>query len=82
MDQNQMELFKTVCFVALMQHGQRLTSKAPEYILKKMKTSKDPLAAWQMLDSDGQVEVWKWALLWDFPIKAIIQEIQKNPVVL
>ncbi|MBA7582809.1 hypothetical protein ES708_24746 [subsurface metagenome] len=80
MDQNQIDLFKTVCFLVLMQHGEGLTSKAPTYIQEKMKASEDPIAAWQMLDGDGQLKVVEWAGSWNFPLGAVMEEIQKNEV--
>ncbi len=78
MDQDQIELFKTVCFLALMQHGEGLTSKAPKYILEKMKASKDLVAAWQMLDVDGQILVRAWARHWNFPLVDCMREISKG----
>ncbi len=80
MDQNQMDLFKTVCFLVLMQHGEGLTSKAPKYIQEKMKASKDPRAAWNMLDKESQLRMCDWADKWHFPLVAVIEELQKMEV--
>lgn len=77
MNKDQSDLFRTVCFLALMQHGEGLLSKAPKYINEKFKTSIDPVAAWNMLDVDCQSKVQDWASSWNFPLFAIIEEIQK-----
>ncbi len=80
MDQNQMDLFKTVCLLQLMQHRDGLIGKAPKYILEKMKASKDPRAAWNMLDKEGQLRICDWADKWHFPLVAVIEELQKLEV--
>lgn len=77
MDTAQMDLFRTVCFIALMQHGKGLISKRPDYIKQKFKTSEDPLAAWQMLDFEVQRTVQKWAEYSDFPLTSCLHEIAK-----
>lgn len=82
MDQNQMDLFRTVCFLVLMQHGEGLTSKAPKYIQEKMKASKDPIGAWGMLDGESRGKVCIWADEWHFPIMDCLEELSKKEATL
>lgn len=78
MNNEQINLFRHVCFIALMQHGKGLISKSPSYIKQKMKTCQCPLAAWQMLDFEGQEKVMQWASYVNFPIKDFIHEIAEG----
>lgn len=73
-----LELFRTVCFIALMQHGEGLISKHPAYIRQKLKGIKNPLGAWQMLDEECQTVVMKWADAVGFDLTACLKEIYKE----
>ena len=78
MNEEQMELFRTVCFLAMMQHGKGLSMKHPKYIREKMKVCEDPVAAWNSLDVYGQDVVTCWAHKWHFPIVECLEEILKE----
>lgn len=80
MNKEQMKLFQTVCFLAMMQHGKGLSMKAPKYIREKMKACKNPVAAWDMLDGQGKGKVCVWADKWHFPIKECLDEISSRMV--
>lgn len=80
MNEEQMDLFRTVCFLVLMQHGRGLMMKAPKYIQEKMKVSEDPAHAWSMLNSEGQGKVCDWADKWHFPIAAVLEKLEKEAV--
>ncbi len=80
MDQNQMALFQTVCFLASMQHGKRLIMKAPRYIKEKLMTTKDLVGAWNMLDRETQSLVCDWCNKWHFPIAECLEEISRIQV--
>lgn len=72
------DLFQTVCFLAIMQHGKGLISKHPTYIIEKKKTIESPLAAWKMLDGEGQRKIWDWATKFGFPLEECICEISQE----
>jgi len=80
MDQEDLNLFRTVCFLQLMQHGEGLSSKAPKYIREKMKTSEDLIGAWNMLDNDSQLKVLEWSRHWHFPLEKVIEAISERKV--
>ncbi len=71
----QTKLFRTVCFLVMMQHEEGLMAKAPGYIEEKMRTTETPLAAWRSLDSEGQLKVKEWARHWGFPLKDVLDQI-------
>lgn len=78
MDHKIIELFQTVCFLVVMQHGEGLWTKAPLYIQEKMKTIEDPAGAWNMLDDEGQMKVLRWARHWQFPLHDVVDEISRK----
>lgn len=80
MDQKDLVTFRTVCFLAAMQHGRGLITKHPKYIQEKIKACKDLVAAWNMLDGEGQAFVCDWANEWKFPIAECLEEISKSMV--
>ena len=80
MNQEDLKIFQTVCFLAVMQHGEGLASKAPKYIQEKMKASEDPRGAWNMLDLDNQILVRAWARYFGFPLVDCMREISKGVV--
>ena len=47
------ELLMEVMWLAMMQRGAGLGSKAPGYILEKMRRKQDPVALWQGMDSEA-----------------------------
>jgi len=75
MNEEQIKLFRTVCFLASMQHGQGLTMKSPAYIGEKMKTCSNPVDAWMMLDAEAQLVVSEWADKWHFPIVKFLEKM-------
>lgn len=75
MESKDMDLFQTLCFLICMQHGEGLIAKAPAYIREKQEAIQNPLAAWQMLDGEVQVELLKWSDKWEFPIADCLKEI-------
>lgn len=78
MHEKDVKLFQTVCFIALLQRGEGLTSKAPSYIREKLKAAEDPIAAWNMLGGDIQLLVYEWARLWKFPLDACLIKISRE----
>ncbi len=78
MHEEDIKLFRTVCFIALLQRGEGLTSKAPSYIREKKKAAEDPIGAWNMLGGNIQLLVCEWARLWKFPLDACLIEISRE----
>lgn len=66
-------IFRMVCFLALMQHGEGLMGKSPTYIAGKICAKESLPAAWNMLDGNCQQVVMGWALKWNVDIQDFIK---------
>lgn len=83
MDQKtEVKLLGLVSFCVLMQHGQGIMGKAPDYILEKAELIKAPIYLFDALDEDNRAKVIEWSKTWGkifgIDFEALVKQMAKD----
>ena len=79
MDQKtEVKLFSLVSFCTLMQHGQGIMGKDPDYILEKAALMKAPIYLFSALDEDNSTKVIEWGKRFRIDFEGLFQQMAKD----